>query len=218
MSDELTDDSSDFRPTRRKIFLHSSSTPSRRGEFDFINRLRRQELKRLAAHKNSSLITHHSSLVSGIGDDAAVIRQRAGFDTVVTADLLVEGIDFRLDRLQTSARDLGHKALAVSLSDAAAMGARPRFCLLSVGVPSARWHGDFLEEFYRGVRALAARHGVAIIGGDISRTPARVVGDSVLPGEVRRGRAVLRSGALVGDQIFVTGTLGGADARMSFLE
>jgi thiamine-monophosphate kinase len=98
------------------------------------------------------------------------------------------------------------------------MGARPRFCLLSVGVPSARWHGDFLEEFYRGVRALAARHGVAIIGGDISRTPESVVVDSVVLGEVRRGRAVLRSGALVGDQIFITGSLGGAAAGLKILE
>src|SRR5438045_633097 len=147
MSDEWTADSDDSGSPRRKPSSRDPSTSSRRSEFDFINRLRRQELRRLSANNNSSLITHHSSLVFGIGDDAAVIRQRAGFDTVVTADLLVEGIDFRLDRLQTSARDLGHKALAVSLSDAAAMGARPRFCLLSVGVPSARWHGDFLEEF-----------------------------------------------------------------------
>src|SRR2546421_1331316 len=230
MSDEWTDDSDDSGSPRRKTSSRNSSLTHRRGEFDFIERIRRQELRRLAAHKNSSLvtrhssptnsslITHHSSLVFGIGDDATVIRQRAGLDTVVTADLLVEGIDFRLDGLQTSARDLGHKALAVSLSDVAAMGARPRFCLLSVGVPRALWRGDFLEEFYRGVRALAARHGVAIVGGDISRTPARVVVDSVVLGEVRRGRAVLRSGAREGDQIFVTGALGGAAAGLKILE
>src|SRR5437763_7205608 len=229
MRDERSDEGDDSGPPRRKPSSPNSSSSSR-NEFDFIERIRRQELRRLAANKNSSLITHHSSLINssliphpsslllGIGDDAAVIRQRAGFDTVVTADLLVEGIDFRLDGFQTSARDLGHKALAVSLSDVAAMGARPRFCLLSVGVPSARWYGDFIKEFYRGVRALAARYGVAIIGGDISRTPARVVVDSVVLGEVRRGRAVLRSGALVGDQIFVTGSLGGAAAGLKILE
>src|SRR5437763_2289975 len=234
MRDERPDegDASSFhRSDSRKPSSQRTATSkslTRRGEFDFIERIRRQELRRLAIHKNSSLInssthhssliTRHSSLVLGIGDDAAVIRQRAGFDTVITADLLVEGIDFRLDGFQTSARDLGHKALAVSLSDAAAMGARPRFCLLSVGVPSARWHGDFLEEFYRGVRALAARHGVAIVGGDISRTPARVVVDSVVLGEVRRARAVMRSGARVGNQIFVTGSLGGAAAGLKILE
>jgi thiamine-monophosphate kinase len=214
MSDEWTDDKDDFRPTRKP----STRGSLNRGEFDFINRIRRQELARLDKHKNSSLITHHSSLIQGIGDDAAVIRQRSGLDTIVTADLLVEGIDFDLDRFQTRPRDLGHKSLAVSLSDISAMGARPRFCLLSVGVPSARWQSRFLEEFYKGVRALAARHGVAIIGGDTSRTPERVVVDSVVLGEVRRGRAVLRSGARAGDQIFVTGALGGAAAGLKILE
>src|SRR5437588_3930739 len=225
MRDERSDEGDDSRPTRRKTSFpnpstssrRNSSSSSRRGEFDFIERIRRQELRRTGKQYDSSLIPHPTSLLLGIGDDAAVIRQRAGSDTVVTADLLVEGIDFRLDGFQTSARDLGHKALAVSLSDVAAMGARPRFCLLSVGVPHTRWQSDFLEEFYRGVRALAARHGVAIVGGDISRTPARVVVDSVVLGEVRRARAVMRSGARVGDQIFVTGSLGGAAAGLKIL-
>ncbi|MBC7929915.1 MAG: thiamine-phosphate kinase [Rubrivivax sp.] len=214
MSDERTDDKDEFRPARKP----STRGSLNRSEFDFINRIRQQELTRLDKHKNSALSTHHSSLIKGIGDDAAVIRHRSGFDTVVTADLLVEGIDFDFDRFQTRPRDLGHKSLAVSLSDISAMGARPRFCLLSVGVPNARWQGRFLEQFYKGVRALADRYGVAIIGGDTSRTPERVVVDSVVLGEVRRGRAVLRSGARAGDQIFVTGALGGAAAGLKILE
>lgn len=196
----------------------TSSAAPRRGEFEFIERIRRQELRRLGTQNNSSLITRRSLLLTGIGDDAAVIRQRAGLDTVVTTDLLVEGVDFRLEPFWARPRDLGHKALAVSLSDVAAVGARPRFCLLSVGVPPARWRTNFLEEFYAGVRALAARHGVAIIGGDTSRTPERVVIDSIVLGEVRRGRAALRSGARAGDQIFVTGALGGAAAGLKILE
>jgi thiamine-monophosphate kinase len=203
MSDERSAGEGDARTAR--------DSSSSRGEFDFIERIRRQEDARLASHSLSSLI-------KGIGDDAAVIRQPAGFDTVVTADLLVEDVDFRLGRGGISPRDLGHRALAVSLSDVAAMGARPRFCLLSVGVPRARWRGRFLEEFYAGIRALAVRHGIVIVGGDTSRTPERVVVDSIVLGVVRRGRAVLRSGARAGDQIFVTGSLGGAAAGLKILE
>src|ERR1043165_1175276 len=137
MRDEEEDESSRF-------------IPSSHSEFDFINRIRQRALDQL---RNSSLSAQRSSLSFGIGDDAAALRQRSGLDMVITTDLLVEEIDFRLKT--TTPRLLGHKALAVSLSDIAAMGARPRFALLSIGVPDAIWNSGFVDELYEGFFALA---------------------------------------------------------------
>ena len=134
----------------------------------------------------------------------------------MTVDLLVEDVDFR--RESAPPRLLGHKALAVSLSDIAAMGARPRWALLSIGVPEAVWQTSFLEEFYQGFHALAAKHGVTLVGGDVSRTPERIVIDSIVVGEAPSGRAIFRTGAQAGDRIFVTGALGGARAGLELLE
>jgi thiamine-monophosphate kinase len=189
-----------------------------RSEFDFIARIRERALNftRDANAQDSSLITHHSSLVHGIGDDAAVFRSGAGRDTVITADLLVEDVDFY--RTISDPKALGHKALAVSLSDIAAMGARPRFALVTLGVPQTTWESHFLDDFYSGFLALAEKFGVALVGGDVSRSPDRIVIDSIVVGEVEREHAVLRSGARVGDQIFVTGALGGAAAGLRLLE
>jgi thiamine-monophosphate kinase len=204
----------------------STKQSASRDEFDFIEHIRRRTLKRQATPQDesrqreasaSSLIPHPSSLIHGIGDDAAVLRQaRASGDLVVTADMLVEEIDFR--RGYTPPHMLGHKALAVSLSDIAAMGARPLWALLSVGVPHDVWQTDFLEQFYEGFDALALEHRVTLVGGDVSRTPAHVVVDSIVLGEVARGRALLRAGARAGDRIYVTGTLGGASAGLRLLE
>jgi thiamine-monophosphate kinase len=197
---------------------HVDAQTRRRGEFDFIKRIRRRALRQQRATQafNSSLITHHSTLTAGIGDDAAVIKQLGGRETVITADLLIEEIDFR--RSTMPPRLLGHKALAVSLSDIAAMGARPRWALVSLGVPREVWDSNFIDDFYDGFFALADYYGVALVGGDVSRAPDKIIVDSIVVGEVKRGRAVLRSGARPGDHIFVTGTLGGAAAGFRFLE
>jgi thiamine-monophosphate kinase len=174
-------------------------------EFDFIGRLREQIRSREGSPR----------LSVGIGDDAAVIRQYSDRDFVLTTDLLVEGIDFHPQA--TPPQLLGHKALAVSMSDIAAMGARPRWALASVGFAKDVWDTNFKDEFFAGYLALADRFGVTLAGGDVSASQHIVI-DSILVGEITTGRAVLRSTARPGDQIFVTGSLGGAAAGLKLIE
>jgi len=206
----------------------ATSPPShadRRSEFDFISTIRNRALRQRQSTQGgtpssfilhpSSLPSHPSSLLSGIGDDAAVIRETAGRDSLVTTDLLVEDIDFHRDT--TTSRLLGHKALAVSLSDIAAMGGRPQWALLSLGIPHEIWNSDFLDEFYEGFFALADLYGVALVGGDVSRTPEKIVIDSMVMGQCANGQAILRRGARAGDHIFVTGSLGGSAAGLRLL-
>jgi thiamine-monophosphate kinase len=175
-------------------------------EFEFIGKIRGLALDHGAP----------AGLVRGIGDDAAVLKSFSGSDLVVSTDLLIDDIDFR--RETTRPELLGHKALAVSLSDIAAMGARPRWALLSLGVPEAIWSSEFLDDFYAGFFKLAGRYGVILVGGDVSRTPDKIVIDSILIGESPAQGAVFRSGASPGDQIFVTGFLGDAAAGLRLLE
>lgn len=184
-----------------------------RSEFDLIRAVRQRAARQSSS---SSLITHHSSLVHGIGDDAAVIQQQTGRETVITTDLLVEDIDFRRDSAPPAL--LGHKALAVSLSDIAAMGARPRWALLSLGISPDIWESDFVDQFYEGFFSLADRYDVRLIGGDVSRTPEKLLIDSIALGDCAAERSVSRSGAKPGDLLFVTGSLGGAAAGLRLIE
>jgi len=154
--------------------------------------------------------------LTAIGDDCAVLQKDASNDLVVNADMLVEDVDFRLE--WTKPEWLGHKALAVSLSDIAAMGATPTWSLLTLGIPEKLWQTDFAKRFYKGWTELAADFGVELVGGDISRTPDRLVIDSIVAGDVPKGRSVLRSGATPGDAIFVSGQLGGAAGGLRLLE
>ena len=175
-------------------------------EFQFIQHIRAQAEQRGDA----------PGLRRAIGDDAAVLRQAAGRQTLITTDLLVEDIDFVLSASPPEL--LGHKALAVSLSDIAAMGARPRWTLSSLGIPQDVWDKDFVTRFYRGFFSLADRYDVRLIGGDVSRAPEKIVIDSIVLGECANDQEVARSGASAGDLIFVSGTLGGSAAGQRLLQ
>ncbi len=151
-----------------------------------------------------------------IGDDCAVLPMSDTHDLLVTADMLVEDIDFRL--AWTTPEFLGYKALAVSLSDIAAMGGTAKWALLSIGVPERLWETDFLDRFYLGWHDLAREHDVELVGGDISRVEQGLVIDSTAGGKVIKGQAIKRGGATGGDAIFVSGFLGGAVAGLGLLE
>ncbi|MBI1940978.1 MAG: thiamine-monophosphate kinase, partial [Acidobacteria bacterium] len=141
----------------------------------------------------------------GIGDDAALVEVGRGNQVILTTDLSIEGVHF-LRGLHTP-RAVGHRALARALSDIAAMGGTPRFALISLAI-SSRTTRSWLEDLYGGFLGLAKQLRVALVGGDTAVVSGGVSVDIVAVGEVPRGRALRRSGARAGDQLFVSGTLG----------
>jgi thiamine-monophosphate kinase len=155
-------------------------------------------------------------LLSEVGDDCAVLPNDKDSDLLISTDLLVQDVDFRLEWAKPA--DIGYKCLAVSLSDIAAMGGTPLWSLTSLAVPQSLWNDDFLDNFYEGWQLLAKKHGVELVGGDISSTNDKFVIDSIVLGEVPKGRAIRRSGAKPGDHIYVSGTLGGAAGGLRLLE
>ena len=166
------------------------------GEIDMLEKIRRR-----------APVPRGSEVVLGIGDDCAIVRPRgAREDLLFTSDMLLDGVHFHPDT--HSAEDVGHKALARGLSDVAAMGGEPRFCLLSLGV--ARWADErWVDGFYRGFLALARKTGTVLAGGDLARA-WQVACDVTVCGVVPRGQALRRDGARPGDIIYVSGRLGGS--------
>jgi thiamine-monophosphate kinase len=159
----------------------------------------------------------------GPGDDAAVMQPERGTLEVLTTDALVEGIHF--DRRFVPPDAIGHRALAVNLSDLAAMGAAPRAALLSLVLPDDL-AVDVLDGIVDGLIALASRHRVALVGGNITRSPRSCSGETPGPlmidvtaiGSVKPRRVLTRGGARPGDEVFVTGTIGGAAAGLRSLQ
>lgn len=168
-------------------------------EFDLIARIR-SRVQHLAK-------TSRDDVVLGIGDDAALLQVPADQQLVIAMDTLNTGVHFPED---TAPADIGWKSLAVNLSDLAAMGATPAWCTLSLSMPQA--DATFVDGFLDGFLALAEQHNVALVGGDTTRGPLSVC--VTAHGFVDAGRALRRDAARVGDDIWVSGTLGDAAAAL----
>lgn len=171
---------------------------ARGAEFDLIERIRARAGVR-------------QDVLLGIGDDAALLRVPANRDLVIAMDTLNAGVHFPRD---TAPADIGWKALAVNLSDLAAMGAEPAWCTLSLAMPHA--DGVWLDAFLDGFAALAARHCIALVGGDTTRGPLSVC--ITAHGFVDAGNALRRDAAQRGDALWVSGTLGDAAAALAQLQ
>lgn len=164
------------------------------GEFGFI----RQIARRTRSAKSKSVVV-------GIGDDAAVLRLPKAL-AILTTDMLVENVHFR--RKEATPYEIGWKAMAVNVSDAAAMGAVPTHAVIAAGLPP-NLPVSYADGIYRGLRAMGSRFGLQIVGGDTNRSDKIVLAVTVL-GHLAGPRPILRSGAKPGDILFVTGALGGS--------
>ena len=147
----------------------------------------------------------------GVGDDAALLRINNGMELVVSTDMLVSGTHFFSD---ADPFLLGHKTLAVNLSDIAAMGAQPRWATLAISLPDV--NEDWLEKFSAGFFSIARQYGVELVGGDTTRGPLNL--SVTIMGEVPQGAALKRSGAQVGDDVWVSGKLGDAALALAHLQ
>jgi thiamine-monophosphate kinase len=170
--------------------------------------------KALISRLRQAARRRNGRLVTGIGDDCAVLRWPSREDALVTTDFSLEGIHFR--REWHPPEVVGHRCLTRGLSDVAAMGGKPLVAFLSLALPrnlSQNW----VDRFLRGFLALADEFKVSLAGGDTAESPAGILADIMVLGSVPKGKAILRSSARPGDRIYVTGELGGASAGLQKL-
>ena len=151
------------------------------------------------------------AVLTGMGDDCAVLRPLAGRDSLVTTDFTLEGIHFRRD--WHPPESVGHRCLARGLSDIAAMGGEPVAVFLSLALPRDLRQA-WVDRFARSLISLANMHGAPVAGGDTAESPDGILADIIVVGSVPKGKAILRSGAKAGDRIYVSGELGGSAAAV----
>lgn len=175
------------------------------------------ELREFKLIESISHILHPASpeVVCGIGDDCAVIDKKNGFYELLTTDCLVEGVHFDLKYF--TAFEIGKKVLAVNLSDIAAMAGKPLYALVSLGVPLS-FTEDWITDLYTGLNQMAQEYNVSVVGGNISKSPRDFWINITLIGEVEKKRCRFRSGAKVGDFIFITGPLGSSALGLYLLK
>jgi thiamine-monophosphate kinase len=172
------------------------------GEFGFIRRIRR------------GCLTRPEGVIHGIGDDAAAFRTDGRLVSLVTTDLLVERVHFLREAI--SGRDLGHKSLAVNLSDIAAMGGTAREAFVSIAIPDGCELG-YLEDIFAGMKELARKHAVNILGGDTTYSRSDLVINVAVYGVVAENEMLTRSAARPGDVVFCTGFLGDSRAGLHLI-
>ncbi|WP_078429384.1 thiamine-phosphate kinase [Alkalihalobacterium alkalinitrilicum] len=170
-------------------------------EFSFINKITPKRL-------------NQQELICGIGDDAALYRIDGDYDEVICVDTMVEDIHFRSDTM--SSFHIGYKALAVNISDIAAMGGIPLFYLVSIAIPK-KWDEKELFDLYEGMKKLAVQYEMDLIGGDTVSTNDKLVISVTVIGKVEKGRRLLRNKAKPGDVVFITGHVGSSAAGLHFL-